>query len=78
MSEVGAVHGFLVVFGYTDRCHLTRKEPQRHRGHREEHGERPPHVTRSHATSHVSFSVGSVFSVVNQKEHHEGRRSVMC
>jgi len=65
------------MFGCTDRRHLTKKKPQRHREHREEYGERPPHLTRSHATSHVSFSVASVFSVVNEKEHHEGRRNVM-
>jgi len=65
------------VFACTDTCHLKEKKPQRHREHREENGERPPHVTRSHVTSHLSFSVLSVFSVVNRKEHHEGRRNLM-
>ena len=68
------VHGFLAMFGRTDTSHLTEKKPQRHREHREENGERPPHFRRSRVTSHVPSSVHSVFSVVNQKEHHEGRR----
>jgi len=72
-----AVHGFLAVFGCTDTCHLTEKKPQRHREHREENGERPPHLPRSRVTSHLPFSVPSVFSVVNRKEHREGRRNVM-
>ncbi len=77
IGKLVTVHGFLAVFGCTTTCHLTEKKPQSHREHREEHGERPPHLTRSLVTSHVPFSVPSVFSVVHQKEYHEGRRNVM-
>ena len=76
-TDAVTVHGSLAVLEWADRCHLTEKKPQRRREHREENGEGPPHLTRHHVTSHVSFSVPSVFSVVNQKEHHEARRKVI-